>query len=94
MQGGPAQFIAYLKSLRRRELELPKAKSREKLAGLQGRAGEQQGAKEAGCRDHGAQPDHNLFARVGPIEPMTLGNMRAHGVRSVQRFNEPIADEL
>src|SRR5712672_3159219 len=44
---------------------LPKAKSREKLAGLQGRAGEQQGAKEAGCRDHGTRPDHNLFVRSG-----------------------------
>jgi hypothetical protein len=49
MQGGPAQFIAE-SSLRSRELEepLPKAKSREKRAGLQGRLREDQGCKGAG----------------------------------------------
>jgi hypothetical protein len=46
MQGRPTDLIPE-KSLWVKELEelLPKAKSREKLAGLQGRAGEQQGCK-------------------------------------------------
>jgi hypothetical protein len=40
------------------------SKEQGEASGIAGKSGGQQGAKEAGCRDHGTQLDHNLFARV------------------------------
>jgi hypothetical protein len=48
---------------------LPKQKSREKLPGLQGRTGEQQGAKEAGCRDHGTHGQRKIAVSRGRSVP-------------------------